>query len=122
MLGRVIDILAIEYDYKKDHKNIKGRGNRVVGMARGDEGPEGCKITVLQSDFEAMQASLPKGKTLVHLAPFDITCSYAPEGGEIKTDILKYCRVKSQKKGMKQGDGNMTVDLDLEVAEIEYNA
>lgn len=122
LLGRVFDVQEVKYNYKKDHKTIRGRKGRAIAMVRGDEAAEGASITILQSDFEAIQRTMPKGKTLVHLEPFDVTVCYAPEGGAITTDILKFCRVTGQEKGFKNGDGNMMVELPLEVGEIEYNA
>ena len=112
--GPVDGITAIEYEYKKEHTNIHARGAKAIAAGRGKEDASGS-MTLLQSAVEAMQAGLPIGKNLTHIAPFVITVAYAPAGGVSTVDQLIYVRIASFKKGMKTGDGNMTVDCQLVV-------
>ena len=112
---------AVKYKVKKDHKNIYGKGAKPVAMGRGKKEYDGSSVTVLQSELEAIQAQLPDGKDLTDLAPFTLTVSYAPEGGKITTDTLLFCRVMDYEKGMKSGDGNMEIELQLMVGDIKYN-
>lgn len=113
-------VVALDYEYKKDHSNIYARGAKPMAAGRGKEEPSGS-MTLLQSTVEAMLAALPPGKNLTHIAPFTLTVSYAPEGGIAVTDQLIGVRIASFKKGMKTGDGNMTVDCSLVIADILYN-
>ena len=113
-------VKAIEYGYSKEHTNVYGRGSKPVEMGRGKEEPS-CKVTILQSLFEEMQAGLLPGKTLVHISPFTITVAYAPEGGEVTVDHILFSRVKSFKKGMKNGDGSMDVELEIVPGDILFN-
>lgn len=121
MFGKLITgCEGIEYGSSKAHSNIYGRGAEPVAMGRGKKDHRG-KLSILQSEFESIQTKLPAGKDLTDVAPFPITVSYAPEGGAVTTDQLTFCRIASFNKGMKNGDGNMTIDLDLVVGKILYN-
>src|SRR5688572_27229923 len=73
-------VTEIEYTTKKEHTNIYGKGDKPVAMGRGKKEPGG-KIVLLQSEFEALQQSLPAGKDATDRKPFTITVAYAPEGG-----------------------------------------
>jgi hypothetical protein len=121
LLKRLITgFTAIEYTASKEHMNVRGRGSLPVAMGRGRKDFMGS-ITMLQSEVEAIQASLPKGKDLTDLAPFKVIVSYAPEGGVVTTDELLYCRFSSLPKGMNEGDGNMAITLPLVIGKINYN-
>jgi hypothetical protein len=113
-------VVELEYNYKKEHTNIYGRGAKPVATGRGKEEMDGS-ITLLQSTVEALQASLPAGKNITHLQPFTITASYAPEGGKATTDRLLYCRFKELPKGMKNGDDHMEIKIPLAIGDILYN-
>lgn len=113
-------VVAVEYTEKKEHMNIYGRGSKPIRMGRGKTEYEGS-ITLLQSEIEALQQSLPAGKSLTQMVPFTITVAYAPEGGVSVVDQLLFCRIKEVKKGIKQGDGNMEVALSLAIGDIKYN-
>lgn len=113
-------VTAIEYETKKDHTNIYARGDKPVAMGRGKKEYNGS-CTLLQSTVEALQVGLIPGKDLTNIAPFTITVAYAPEGGVATVDQLLFARVSSYKKGMKTGDGNMTIDCTLVIGDIKYN-
>lgn len=122
LFGRpIVGFQSVEYESMKEHSNVKGRGNRPVAMGRGSEDFTG-KLTLLQSEVEAIQASIPNNKPLTSLPAFNMIVSYAPtDGSPIVVDAVLGCRVKSYKKGISTDDGNMTVDLDLLPFDIKYN-
>jgi len=113
-------IEAIEYEESKEHTNIHGRGDEPVAFGRGKKDFSGS-LTLLQSEFEALQQSLPPGRSVTSMAPFNITVSYAPEGGIDTTDLLIGVRIKKFKKGGKTGDDHMPVVCDLIIGKIDYN-
>lgn len=114
-------VAAIEYEVKKDHSNIYGRGSKPVAMGRGKEEYAGS-ITLLQSEVEALQKTLEKGKNLTNIPAFNIVVSYVPPDGVIVTDQLVQCRFAEIKKGMKSGDPNMEIQLKLVIGDIIFNA
>ena len=110
-LGKKIinGITSVEYTKKQDKSILRGRGNKGHRIVRGNEDFEG-KITIWQSEFEAMTRDAP-GKNHLRLE-FDLTIAYVPEdGGQTVTDICKTCEFTEGKKTFNQGDGNMVVEL-----------
>lgn len=121
MSGKVIEgIQGISYTVKRNHTNIYGRGNKPIAGGRGKKEYDGS-ITLLQSEVEALQLTLPRGKDITDIKPFDIVVAFAPEGGKITTDIIKYARFAELTKAFKNEDGNMVCELPLVVGDINYN-
>lgn len=121
LFGKLIEgIEAINYTVSKSHSNVYGRGADPVAMGRGKK-EYSASLTILQSEFEAIQDRIPAGKDITDAAPFSITVSYAPDGGAVVTDQLTYVRVQSFSKGMRNGDGNMMIELALVVGKINLN-
>ena len=108
--GRIITgVQAVEYTRKQEKSILRGRGNKGHRILRGNEDFDG-KITVWQSEYEAMTRDAPD-KNVLKLS-FDLTVAYVPEdGGQTVTDICKTCEITEVKKGINQGDGNMVVEL-----------
>ena len=114
-------VVSIDYTVKKDHTNIYARGDKPIKMGRGKKEYMGS-MTLLQSAVEELQMGLAPGKDLTDIAAFPITVAYTPEIGGVSTaDQLLFVRISEYKKGMKTGDGNMTVDLTLVIGQIKYN-
>lgn len=123
LFGRLVEgVTAIEYEESKSQPNIHGRGNKPVAYGRGKVDFTG-KLTLLQSEVEAILASIPNNKGLVSLPAFNITVAYAPldDPSNVITDQLESCRVERVKKGMSTDDNNMSVELDLAIFNIKYN-
>ena len=118
--GVVCDgLIEVEYTTQKDFNEIYGRGADPHTLGRGKKS-YGAKLVVLQSVVEGIQRGLPRGKDLTDVT-VEVTVSYAPEGVVITTDQIQRARISEVKKGMKNGDGNMTVDLPLKTPKILYN-
>lgn len=114
-------VTGIAYDTKRDHENVMGKGKTPVAQWSGGEKPDGCFLILLQSEFEAWQKSLPRGRKLTSLAPFNITISYAPEDGPRTTDRLVDCLIAGQPKETGVDKKHMEIKMDLVVRDIEYN-
>lgn len=110
--GRILEgITEVEYTVKQEKDVLRGRGNKPHKITRGNKSYEG-KITVWQSELEAIVQDAP-GKDILNLN-FDVIVSYVPEdGGQSVTDVLSGCEFTETKKGMKQGDKNMLVELPI---------
>ncbi len=116
--GRIIEgIEDIEYSVKQETKPLRGRGNKPHRILSGNESYEG-KITLWQSEVEAMIKDAPK-KNIMKLN-FDVTWAFVPEdGGETVIDVLVGCKIKEYKKGSKQGDTNMLIELPFEFIDVK---
>ena len=101
----------MEYTEKKEKDLLYGRGCKPHGIVSGNRSFDG-KISIWQSELEAMTRDAT-GKDILSLE-FDIIVAYVPkDGGQIVTDILKGVQFTEAKKGMKQGDKNMIVELPI---------
>lgn len=110
--GRIIEgITEVEYTVKQEKETLRGRGNNPHKVTRGNKSYEG-KITIWQSELEAMVLSAPNADILD--LNFDVIVSYVPaDGGKTVIDVLSGCEFTETKKSMKQGDKNMVVELPI---------
>lgn len=112
-------ITAIEYGEKQDVTNVYGAGRYPVGRAKGRITPS-AKITLLQEEVEAIQAQAPGGR-IQDIAPFDITVSYLPETGIVRTDKIRSVQFTENSRGWKEGDTGKEVELELVPSHIEWS-
>ena len=122
LLGREVTATDISYEVETKVEPYHALGNQnPIGETTADSTYKG-EIAILQSELEAMQRTLPAGKNITDIAAFDIVVLYKEEGNPIfVTDILRGCRFKSLKKGMKKGDNMMEVKIPLYINSIDYN-
>lgn len=116
--GRIIEgITSLEYTEKKEKDFLYGRGCKPHSIVSGNRSYEG-KVTVWQSELEAMTRD-SSNKDVLSLE-FDIVATYEPkDGGQIVTDILKNVQFQEVKKGLNQGDKNMTVEMPILFTDIK---
>jgi hypothetical protein len=118
--GRVIEgISEVEYTTEREFNEVRGRGSDPHTLGRGNKTYSG-KLVMLQSEVEGIQRGLPRGKDITDVRG-EITISYAPEGGLRTTDQVKYVRFTKVGKALKNGDGNMVVELPFKSTKILYN-
>lgn len=110
--GRIIQgITEVEYTEKKEKDYLYGRGCKPHNIVGGNTTYEG-KLSIWQSELEAMTKDATDNNILN--LEFDIVVAYVPhDGGQIVTDILKGVQFTEVKKGLKQGDKNMIVELPI---------
>jgi len=116
--GRIlIGVTEVEYAEKREKVLLYGRGCKPHGVAAGNYSYEG-KMSLWQSELEAMTRDAPS-KDILGLS-FDLVVSYVPlDGGQIVTDILRHVEFTEVKKGMKQGDKNMIVELPIIFIDVD---
>lgn len=111
-------ITGIEYGDKQDVVNKYGAGRHPVGRAKGRITPS-AKIILYQEEVEALQAQSPNGR-LQDIAPFDITVTYLPDSGIIKTDKIRNVQFSDNTRKWKEGDTGQEVELELIPSHIEW--
>ncbi len=118
MGGRIVEgCTAVEYTEKIEKDFLYGRGSKPHEIIAGNTSYEG-KISVWQSELEAMTRDAPQ-KDILKME-FDVVITYATfDGGQIVTDILKKCQFSEVKKGLAQGDKNMTVELPIIFTDVK---
>lgn len=117
----LLGVRSIEYGVKRENGNVMGKGKEPIAQWRGQKQPDGCKLTLLQSEFEAWQKSLPKGFDLTDLPAFNITISYAPIDGPRVTDRLLDVMVNNVGKATGYDKKEMEIPLDLTVRKVLFN-
>lgn len=114
----VTGIVAIEYSDDQEVEVKYGAGRYPVGYGKGRIKPT-AKITLYQEEVEAIQAQSANGR-LQDIAPFNINVTYMPDSGIVKTDKLRNCMFKNNKRDWKEGDTGKTVELDLLLSNIDW--
>lgn len=114
----VTGITGIEYGDDQEVVNKYGAGRHPVGRAKGRITPQ-AKITLYQEEVEAIQRQALNGR-IQDLAPFDITVTYLPESGIIKTDKIRNCQFKKNERKWKEGQTGQEVELELIPSHIEW--
>jgi len=75
------------------------------------------------SEVEAINLSLPAGKSIYDIAPFDVTVVYVNAEQLLITHVLKQCVFTKQDRSSKAGEvKEIEVKLPLDVAEIDWAA
>jgi hypothetical protein len=116
----VAGIDGIKYSDNQEIEDNYGAGKLPVSRGYGQIKTEGS-ITLHAEEVIALQKAAP-GKRLQAIPPFDIVVSYLPEGGTVTTDTLKNCQFKKNSREAKKGDKSFSVELDLIISHIEWDA
>jgi len=103
LAGRnVTGLRGVKYSTKQEKELLHAKGNKPVGIQRGNKTGEG-EITLLQSEYEALRKAA--GGDILD-ASFDMMVSYGnPSNGDtITTDIIIGCEFTEDNTEWKQGD------------------
>ncbi|MRJ11397.1 hypothetical protein EDL98_09990 [Ornithobacterium rhinotracheale] len=120
LLGRdVVGISELSYSDTTKKENAYGAGNMPVGRTEGNYEAK-ASITLYKEEVDAITKSLPSGKRLQDIEPFDIVVLYDKKG-EIKKDRINYCEFTGNAVEVKQNDGSISVKCELIVSHIDWN-
>lgn len=114
----ITGIVEMEYADKQDIQQKYGAGRYPVGYSKGRI-TSTAKIVLYQEEIEAMQSVAPNGR-LQDIAPFNITVSYMPNSGVVKTDKLRNCIFLNNGRSWKEGDTGKTVAIDILPSHIQW--
>lgn len=122
MLGRpVTGIRGVSYKESQEKEVIYGRGNKPRAIQHGNKSYE-CKISLLQSELEAILQAAGTGYGITDVPPIDIVVAYVPlTGGVIVVDLIKNCEFTEVEKAIKQGDKFMEIELPAIALDIEFH-
>ena len=120
MMGRDVEaITELSYDDNVEKENVYGAGKMPVGRGEGNYTAK-ASITLYKEEAIALQASLPSGKRIQDIAPFDITSQY-DYNGVLYKDRIRNCEFTNNGVAVKQGDKVIAIKYDLVVSHIEWN-
>jgi hypothetical protein len=114
----VAGVKAISYSEEQEIVDNYGAGNRPVSRGFGNIETEGS-ITLSMNEVERIQLAAPNGR-LQAIPEFDITVTFAQADGTPANHVLKKCRFKNNGRDMSQGDTEFEIELDLQIAEIQW--
>lgn len=121
LMGRDVEgINAIKYNDSMEKENVQGAGPYPIGRSRGNYEAE-ASLTLYKEEADALKMSLPPGKRLVDVSPFDIVVEYETENGQIYKDVIRNCEFKGDGVEVSQGDGTMSNEYELLVSHIDWN-
>lgn len=120
ILGRDVEgITKIAYGDTQTKENVYGAGSMPVGRSRSNYEPT-ASITLLKEEMDALKRSLPRGKRIQDIAPFDIPVKYEIDG-VIMFDIVRNCEFTNNEVDVSQGDGTVETECELIVSHIDWN-
>lgn len=120
MMGRDVEgITELEYDDGTEKENARGHGKFPIGRGEGNYEAT-CSITLYLEEVVAIQKSLPPGKRLTDIAPFDIAVSYEYQGFIYK-DRIRNCEFTKRSMSVKQGDKTIATKFPLIISHIDWN-
>ncbi|MBR6077446.1 MAG: hypothetical protein IKP63_03740 [Paludibacteraceae bacterium] len=98
----VVALRGIKYGSKQEKEVVYGKGNKPIGIQRGNKDYSG-EIGWLQSEYQAIKAAA--GGDILDLT-FDVVVSYGnpSKGDAVTTDILIGCQFTEDTTDWKQGD------------------
>lgn len=114
-------ILKVAYNDEVAKENAKGAGMFPIGRARTGYEAE-ASLTLYKEEVDAIRKSMPPGKRLQDIAPFDIIVQYETQDGKILKDIIHNCEFTNDGFEVNQGDGTISTEYTLIVSHVTYNA
>lgn len=120
MMGREPEgISEIQYGDNVDKENIYGVGKDPIGRGEGNY-KANASVTLTIEEVNALQMSLPRGKRLSDITPFDWTVEYEYNGFKYK-DRIRNCEFTGRSVEVKQGDKTIGSKFELIVSHIDWN-
>ena len=124
LFGRDLEgITEIEYSDEQTIEKASGAGAYPQGEEEGNYAAK-ASLTLFSEEVNALLEIMPPdpvlGKRLQSIPPFDIPVLYENNGKVVK-DVIRNCRIKTVGKAVKQGDGKITIKLELKASHIMWH-
>ncbi len=113
--------VAIEYDEEEDSSEVHVLGSRDPHAVISGKGKYTGKITLVMDEFDALQMSIEKGKSVTQIASFEIVISRLGANDILMTDVLKKVKINKVSKKFEAGQSAEKIELPISIGTIEYN-
>lgn len=110
----------VKYDLKRDQEKVSVLGQSTPYAILKKMKEYTGEVTLLQSEVQALIASLPSGSDITDLVDVDIVVMYITPNLQTVTRVLKGCNFSEHSEEMKEGDAFMEVNLPFMCKEIVY--
>lgn len=78
-------------------------------------------ITLTYNEYDALQDSIPTGKSLLDIAAFEIVITRLGHNDTLRTDVIKKVRFEQVAKSYRAGESVATLRLPFRATNIEFN-
>ena len=120
MLGRELEgITELSYSDNVEMENVYGSGGMPIGRARGNYAAE-VSLTLYIEELIALQHSLPPGKRIQDIEPFDIPVLYE-YNNYIYKDVIRNCQFTKKSVEVKQNDKTIAMKFEMITSHIDHN-
>lgn len=120
LLGRELEgITELSYSDAVEMENVYGRNGMPIGRAEGNYGAK-TSITLYMEEIIALQHSLPPGRRIQDIEPFDIIVHY-DYNNYIFKDVIRNCQFTDNGVEVKQNDKTISTKLGLITSHIDHN-
>ena len=116
----VVGITELSYSDTTKKENVMAAGAYPVGRSESNYEAK-ASITLLKEEIDAILASLPKGKRLQDIEPFDMIAAYEKKDSTIQKDAIRNVEFTGNGVDVKQGDGSIAVKCELIISHIDWN-
>ena len=116
----ILGLLGIEYSEKQEKEALYGKGNRPVGIQKGNKICEGT-LKVRQSELAGLEELSSTHSVLDLQINLSVRYGNPSTGAPMTTDRLFNVQFTEHKKGINQGDKKMEVDLPFICTDIVWN-
>lgn len=121
LLGRVLEgITELSYSDKVEMENVYGAGGMPIGRAKGNYSAT-LSMTLYREEVIALQQSLPPGRRIQDIEPFDIVVHYE-YNNYICKDVIRNCQFTNNAVEVKQNDKTIAVKFEMITSHIDHNA
>lgn len=122
LLGRDLEgINSIKYGDEVKKQNAYGSGKYPIGREEGNYEPDAPELGLYKEEVNGLLRSLPPGRRIQDIGPFDVNVAYELPSGEIMKDRIRNCEFTNMGVDVKQADGSIVTVFKLICSHIDYN-
>lgn len=120
LLGRELEgITELSYSDAVEMENVYGSGGMPIGRAQGNYSAK-VSLTLYMEELIALQHSLPPGRRIQDIEPFDIPVQYDYKN-YIYKDVIRNCQFTNNGVEVKQNDKTIAVKFEMITSHIDHN-
>lgn len=116
----LVGITECTYDDEIPMEYVHGSGRMPIGYEEGNYSAS-ASITLYVEEVMALENSLPPGMRIQDIPPFDFPVQY-DLNSQLRKDVIRNCKFKSNGREWKNGEGKMVRKFDLATSHISWNA
>ncbi len=117
----LVGCVAIEYDLEEDSSEVHVLGSRDPHAVISGKGKYMGKITLVMDEYDALQMSIEKGRSITDIAAFEIVIARLGANDILMTDVIKKVKFNKVSKKFEAGQTADKIELPFTAGGIDYN-